>query len=59
MEELKNISQRETVLLGEGDVQTVIGRGGLQFEIKSAAEALAQRKASGLVDAAAERGVNN
>ena len=59
MQKLKNIGQRKAVLFGESDVQAVVGGGRLQFEIESAAEALAQRQSPGLVDAAAERGMND
>ena len=53
-EEVEDVGEREAVLLGEGDVDAVVGGGGLQFEVEAAAEALAQSEAPGLVDAAAE-----
>src|SRR6266404_3064834 len=56
---MKNISQREAVLLGERDVQTVVSGRSLQFEIKPAAEALSQSEAPCLVDAASERGMDH
>ena len=54
MQELKNIGQRKAVLLGERDVESVVGSGRLQFEIEAAAKALAQGESPGLVDAAAK-----
>ncbi len=59
IEEMKNIGQRKAVLLGQRDVQAVVGGGGLQFEIEAAAEALAQRQAPGFVDASAEGSVDH
>ena len=58
-EELEDVGEREAVLLGEGDVDAVVGGGGLQFEVEAAAEALAQGEAPGLVDAAAEGSVED
>ena len=59
MQKLKNIGQRETVLLGERDVQAIVGGGGLQFEIEAAAEALAQRQSPSLVDPSAKGRVDD
>ncbi len=59
MQEMKDIGQRKAVLLGQRDVQPVVGRRRLQFEVEAAAEALAQRQSPGLVDASAERRVND
>ncbi len=59
MQKMENVGQRKAVLLRERNVQAVVGGGGLQFEIEGAAEALAQRQAPGLVDAAAEGRVNH
>ena len=59
LQELKDVGQRKAVLLGERDVQPVVGGRRLQFEVEAAAEALAQREAPGLVDAAAERRMND
>ena len=42
LEEVEDIGEREAVLLGEGDVDAVVGGGGLQLEVEAAAEALAQ-----------------
>ena len=55
LEEVEDIGEREAVLLGEGDVDAVVGGGGLQFEVEAAAEALAQGQAPGAVDAARRR----
>src|SRR5208337_5678977 len=59
MEELKNVGQREAMLLGQRDVQSVVGGRCLQFEIEAAAEALAQRQSPGFVDAAAKGRVDD
>ena len=47
------------MLLGQRDVQAVVGGGGLQLEIEGAAEALAQRQSPGFVDAAAKGRVDD
>src|ERR1700687_820470 len=59
MEELKNIRQRKAMLLGQGNVQAVVGGRRLQFEIEAAAESLAQRQSPGFVDAPAKRRVDD
>jgi hypothetical protein len=41
-EEVEDVGEGEAVLLGEGDVDAVVGGGGLEFEVEAAAEALAQ-----------------
>jgi len=56
---VEDIAQRKTVLLGQCDVQSIIGCCGLQFEIKRAAETLAQSQSPGFVDAPAERRVDD
>ena len=53
-EELEDVGEWERVLLGERDVESVVGGGGLELEVEAAAEALAQGEPPGLVDAAAE-----
>ena len=58
-EEVEDVGEGEAVLLGEGDVDAVVGGGGLQLEVEAAAEALAQGEAPGLVEAAAEGGVQD
>ena len=58
-EELEDVGEGEAVLLGEGDVDAVVGGGGLQFEVEAAAEAFAQGESEGLVDAAAEGSVQD
>ena len=58
-EELEDVGEREAVLLGEGDVDAVVGGGGLQFEVEAAAEAFAECEAPGFVDAAAEGSVED
>ena len=47
------------MLLGERDVQPVVGGRRLQFEIEAAAKALAQRQSPGFVDAPAKGGVDD
>ena len=47
------------MLLGEGDVESVVGCSSLQFEIEAAAETLAQRQTPGFVDARAKRRMND
>ena len=41
LQEVKNIAEREAVLLGQSNVQSVVGGGRLQFEIERPAETLA------------------
>ena len=48
---VKDVAQRKAVLLGQRDVQSVVGGCGLQLKIERAAETLAQRQSPGLVDA--------
>src|ERR1700733_1657038 len=59
MHEVKNVCEREAMLLGERDIQAVVGCGGLQLEVKRAAKSLSQREAPCLVDAAAEGRMNH
>ncbi len=47
------------MLLGQRDVQSVIGSRGLQLKIEAAAESLAQRQSPGLVDPPAEGRVDH
>ncbi len=58
-EELEDVGEREAVLLGERDVDAVVGGGGLELEVEAAAEAFAEGEAPGLVDAAAEGSVED
>src|ERR1019366_7145837 len=58
-QELKNIRQRKAMLLGERDVQAVVGGRRLQFEIEAAAEALPQRQAPSFIDAPAKGRVDD
>ncbi len=53
-EEVEDVRQRKAVLFGEGDVDAVVGGGGLELEVEAAAEAFAEGEAEGFVDAAAE-----
>ena len=47
------------MLLGQRDVDAVVGRRGLQLEVEAAAEALAQREPPRLVEPSAERRVQD
>ena len=58
-EELEDVGEGEAVLLGEGDVDAVVGGGGLELEVEAAAEAFAEGEAEGFVDAATEGGVED
>ena len=58
-EEVKDVSQGEAVLLGEGDVDAVVGGGGLELEVEAATEAFAESEAEGFVDAATEGSVQD
>ncbi len=51
---MKDVAQREAVLLGQRDVETVVGGGRLQLKVEAAAKALAQSQAPGFVDASTE-----
>ena len=55
IQKMKHVRQRKTVLLRQSDVQAVLGRGGLQFEVEAAAETLAQSQPPRFVDAATKR----
>ena len=57
--EMEDVGEWEAVLLGEGDVDAVVGGGGLQLEVEAAAEAFAEGEAEGFVDAAAEGSVED
>ena len=58
-EELEDVAEGEAVLLGKGDVDAVVGGGGLQFEVESAAEAFAEGQTEGFVDATPEGGMKD
>src|SRR5438132_8471510 len=58
-EKMKHIGERKAVLLGERDVQAIVGCGSLQFKIEAAAKALAESQSPGLVDARTERSVDD
>ena len=59
LQEAKDVSQGKAVLLGERDVEAVIGGSRLEFEIETAAETFAQGQSPGLVDACAKRRMND
>ena len=42
------------MLLGQSDIQAIVGRGRLQFEIEYSAETLAQGQSPGFIDSRAE-----
>src|SRR5262249_8291778 len=51
----KHFVQRKRMLRAQGQDDRVIGRGGLQFEIKRAAKAFAEGQAPGAVETRAKR----
>src|SRR5271154_2841533 len=59
MHEMKNVREREAMLLRERNIQAVVRGGRLQLEIERAAKSLAQREPPCLVDAAAERSMDH
>src|SRR5579862_2341099 len=59
LQKMKYIPQRETVLLRQRDVQSVIRRCCLQLKIESAAESLSQRQPPRFVDPATKRRVDH
>ena len=58
-EEVEDVGEGKAVLLGEGDVDAVVGGRGLEFEVEAPAEALAQGEAPGLIQSAAEGSVED
>jgi hypothetical protein len=42
LEEVEDVGEGEAMLFGERDVDSVVGGGGLQFEVEASAEAFAQ-----------------
>jgi hypothetical protein len=56
---VEDVGQGEAVLLGEGDVDAVVGGGSLQLEVEASAEAFAEGEAPSFVQAAAEGGVED
>src|SRR5215471_19211780 len=59
VEKMKDVGERETVLLAQRNIQPIVSGGGLQLEIERAAKSLAQSQAPSFVDAAAKRGVDD
>ncbi len=59
LQEMENVAEWKTMLLGQRDIQPVVRSCGLQFEVEANAEALAQSQSPGLVDAAAKWRVNH
>ena len=59
IQEMKNVSERKTVLLRQRNVQAIVGGRSLELKIEAAAETLAQGQSPGLVDAGAERSVDD
>src|ERR1700756_1772552 len=59
MEKMKDVRKRKAVLLTQGNVQSVVGGGGLQLKIKRPAKTFAQRQSPGLIDARPKRRVND
>ncbi len=58
-QESKDVGERKAVLLGQGDVDSLIGCRRLQLEVERHAEPLSQRKPPRAVDASAERRVEH
>ena len=59
MQKIKNVAQRKAVLLGQRNIQSVVGSRRLQLKIEPNAEALAQSQSPGLVDAPSKRRVDH
>ena len=55
----EDVLDGEGVLGAERDIDALVGCGGLQFEVESGAEALAEGESPGAVEAASERGVDD
>ena len=54
LQEFEHQLQRKGMLFGEGDIDAVVGRRGLQLEVEGAAETLANRQSPGAIDARAK-----
>ena len=59
VEKMEDVRQRKAVLLAQRNIQAVVGRRRLQFEVERPAEPLAQRQSPGLVDPRPERRMNH
>ena len=59
MQKSKHIGEGKAVLLGERDIQAVVGGGSLQFKIEGTAESFPESEAPGFIDAASEGGVDD
>src|ERR1039458_9796177 len=59
LQEMKHIAQRKTVLLGQRNVQSVVGGRRLQFKIEPYAKSFPKREPPSFVDPPAERRVNH
>src|SRR5689334_10560581 len=59
MQKAENIRQGETVALAERNVDAVVSGGGLQLQIETTAESFSEREPPRLIDAAAERSVED
>src|SRR6202035_5605885 len=55
LQEVENIPQREAMLLGQSDVQTVVRGRSLQLKVEANAETLAQSQSPRFVDASPKR----
>ncbi len=58
-QKVEDVRQREAVLLGQGNVQPVVGSCSLQLEVEPNAEAFAQSQSPRLVDASSEGRVDH
>ena len=59
LKELENIGKGKTVLLGQSNVQSIVGGCGLQFKVEAPAEALTERQSPGFVDTATKWSVDD
>src|SRR5580700_6695582 len=59
MQKAKNIRERKTVLIRQGNIDAFVRRRGLQLKIEGTAKAFPKRESPRFIDAAAERSVNH
>src|SRR5712692_8345092 len=56
---MKDVAQREAVLLRQRNIQSIVSGRGLKLEIKAAAKAFSQSQSPGFVDPRTERSVDD
>src|SRR4029079_9417957 len=59
VQEMKDICQWKTMLLGKRNVEAIVGRCCLELEVETPAKTLAERQTPGLVDTRAEGRMNH